>query len=108
MADGFQQIKKQAFRVLGPTLGILACVYFSYHAFQGDRGLGALIDLKEKVAAAQATARELERRRDHWKHRVGLISAASLDLDMLEERARVMLNVGFSRDHVILLDRGED
>ncbi|MEK9671579.1 MAG: septum formation initiator family protein [Rhodospirillaceae bacterium] len=102
MGSGLNQFKLKILQVLGPTLGILACAYFSYHAVHGDRGLTSLISLKEDVAEARAQADDLARRRGEWEHKVSLISAKSLDLDMLEERARIMLNVGFEQDHVIL------
>ena len=40
--------------------------------------------------------------RARWEHRVAMLSSRSLDLDLLEERARVMLNMGHARDVVIL------
>ena len=43
-------------------------------------------------------------RRKALQHRVKLLSPGSLDPDMLEERARFMLNYGFPDDAVILTD----
>lgn len=102
MVGGLNTFKRKLSQVMGPTLGILACAYFSYHTVHGDRGLTSLVALKDTVAKAEETASDLKQRRTHWEHRISLISAAGLDLDMLEERARIMLNVGFERDHVII------
>ena len=103
MASGLDNMKKNLRRTIGPTLAILACVYFAYHAVHGERGLAALVALQDRVAEAQQTADKVAAERAKWEHKVALLSSKHLDLDMLEERARVMLNVGYPRDEVILL-----
>tara|TARA_Y100000813_G_scaffold195684_1_gene177876 strand:- start:15 stop:347 length:333 start_codon:yes stop_codon:yes gene_type:complete len=105
MATRFASLKKKLVKALGPSVGILACAYFAYHTVHGDRGVTSLLMLQEKVAEAQAMADDLKAEREEWEHRVALLGSQSLDLDMLEERARVMLNVGFDRDYVIFLDK---
>jgi len=105
MATRFASVKKKLAAALGPSLGILACAYFAYHTVHGDRGVTSLMLMQEKVAEAQILADDLKARRDEWEHRVELLGSQSLDLDMLEERARVMLNVGFDRDYVIFFTK---
>lgn len=105
MATRIASLKNKLTKALGPSLGILACAYFAYHTVHGDRGITSMMVLQDKVAEAQILADELHERRDDWEHRVELLSSQALDLDMLEERARIMLNVGFERDYVILLNK---
>jgi cell division protein FtsB len=105
MATRFANLKKKLTKALGPSLGILACAYFAYHTVHGDRGVTSLMIMQEKVAEARIVADDLHAQREDWEHRVELLSSQALDLDMLEERARIMLNVGFDRDYVIFLDK---
>lgn len=87
--------------VVGPILGISAVVYFAYHAVEGDRGLIAWWNLKQQVASAQARFDDLSAQRVVLQHRVGLLHPENLDPDMLDERARLMLNYGQPGDIVI-------
>ncbi|PIW31270.1 MAG: septum formation initiator [Rhodospirillales bacterium CG15_BIG_FIL_POST_REV_8_21_14_020_66_15] len=105
MATRFASLKKKLAGALGPSLGVLACAYFAYHAVHGERGVTSLVLLQDKVAEAEILADDLKAQREEWEHRVELLSPQALDLDMLEERARLMLNVGFERDYVIFLGR---
>jgi cell division protein FtsB len=105
MASRFASLKKKLATALGPSLGILACAYFAFHTVHGDRGVTSLMVLQEQVAEAQILADDLKSQRDEWEHRVELLGSQTLDLDMLEERARVMLNVGFDRDTVIFFTK---
>ena len=49
-----QEFRARAQYVLGPLLGVLAVGYFAYHVVQGDRGLFAWWNIKQRVAAAKA------------------------------------------------------
>ena len=90
------------------TIAIVPALYFGfacylgYHTVQGDRGLVAWFNLTEQVetlegdiAVASAERRILERRVSH-------LQRENLDLDLLEERARVVLNLGHPDDRIIL------
>jgi len=59
-----------------------------------------------RFGEAAAHAMQVSRtERDAIKRRVSLLEPGSLDPDMLEERARLMLNYGHVDDIVILEDR---
>lgn len=95
------EIRARARHVVGPVLGICAVAYFAYHAVQGDRGLIAWVNLKQRVAAARADLDDLTAQREVLEHRVSLLHPESLDPDLLDERARLMLNYGHATDVVI-------
>lgn len=95
------EIRSRARHVVGPVLGICAVVYFAYHAVQGDRGLIAWWNLKQRVANAREVLDEITVQRKVLEHRVNLLHPESLDPDMLDERARVMLNYGHADDKII-------
>lgn len=97
-----QEIRARARFVVGPVLGVCAVGYFAYHVVHGDRGLIAWWNIKQRVQAAKAVSAQTRAERDVLEHRVQLMNPGSLDPDMLEERARLMLNYGYSDDIVIL------
>jgi cell division protein FtsB len=82
-----------------------ACVagYFIYHAVQGDRGILAWLRVNQQLEAAQQELAKSATDRAALEQRVALLSNSSLDLDMLEERARIMLNFSDPDDKVIFL-----
>ena len=90
---------------MGPFLGICAAAYFAYHAIQGDRGLMAWARLSLEVETSRGEREDLARRRAALEHRVKLLHPESLDPDMLDERARVMLNFGYPNELVIFVPR---
>jgi len=88
---------------------LLACltVYFAYHAVEGDRGVNAWWGLRQKIALADATLAALNSQRAGLEERVAHLRPESLDPDMLEERARVLLNFGRPDEIVILLPKAD-
>lgn len=96
------EIRTRARHIVGPALGICAVIYFTYHAVHGDRGLIAWRHLSQKVRTAREALAEASARRHLLEHRIKLLNPDSLDPDMLEERARLMLNYGYPDDIVIL------
>ncbi|MBL8631153.1 MAG: septum formation initiator family protein [Rhodospirillaceae bacterium] len=76
-------------------------VYFGYHAVQGDRGLIAWWNLRFEIERANATLAEVSAEKKALEHRVALLRSESLDPDMLEERARVMLGAVGPNDRIV-------
>ena len=86
-------------------LGACVAGYFVYHAVQGDRGILAWMQVNQQIKSAQAELNKSDDAREAMEQRVALLSNSSLDLDMLEERARVMLNFSHPDDVVIFTNR---
>ena len=82
-------------------MAICAIAYFAFHALQGDRGLLALWQLNQRIEVARTQLAETTRERTVLAHRVKLLARTSLDPDMLDERARIMLNYGHPNETVI-------
>ena len=82
-------------------LGACLAGYFVYHAVQGDRGIVAWMQLNQQIRVAEDELAKTDYERQEMEQRVALLSNTSLDLDMLEERARVMLNFAHRDDLVI-------
>ena len=85
-------------------LGACLAGYFVYHAVQGDRGIVAWMQLNQQIRVADDELSKTDHERQEMEQRVALLSNTSLDLDMLEERARVMLNFAHPDDLVIFLN----
>jgi cell division protein FtsB len=97
------ELRLRSGQIIGPIIGIFLIVYFVYHAVQGDRGLIAFWQLSKQITQAQGTHSILRHKRVELQNRVALLSPYSLNGDMLEERARVML--GFSKSNEIVIFR---
>ncbi len=77
--------------------------YFTYFAVKGDRGFFKYMYLQDKVAEAEQINSNYDKQLEEWEQRVKLLSSASLDLDLLDERARTVLNM-IGEDEFIILD----
>ena len=100
----FSELKLRGRHIVGPVLGICAVGYFAYHAINGDRGLLALRQLTQRVEMARIELDDIQSERQTLQSRVQLLYPDSLDADMLDERARIMLNFGYADDIVVLPD----
>jgi cell division protein FtsB len=82
-------------------MGAAVMVYFGYHAVQGDRGLIAWWNLRFEIERANVAAAEVSAEKKALEHRVSLLRSESLDPDMLEERARIMLGAVSPSDRIV-------
>ena len=88
-------------RHLPGLVGMCAVVYFGYHAIQGDRGLLTMIKLQNRISSIEAGLVVTRVEEAGLERRVSLMRPASLDRDMLEEQARLVLNYTHANDVVI-------
>lgn len=88
-------------QILVPILFAMMFGYFGYHLVNGDRGLLAMAHLQRETMIADQNLAEAETTRKIWERRVAALRNQSLDPDMLDERARVLLN--FSRKEDIIV-----
>ncbi len=100
------ELRARARYVIGPVLGMSAITYFGYHVLHGERGLLAWWQLRGRIVAARDSVAVVRAERRILENRVRLLHPESLDPDMLEERARVMLNYGHA-DEIIAIDGKE-
>jgi cell division protein FtsB len=80
--------------------------YFAYHAIHGSRGLIALSRVQGQIQQAEGTLGETRGERERMEHRALLLRPDNLDPDMLDERARAMLNFSSPDEIVIPLTPG--
>ncbi len=83
-------------------IGLIMVSYFAFHTLQGERGLLSYLRLSENLENAQAELGDLQQQAYRLEKRVTLLRTDSLDTDMLEERARAVLNYTRKNDIIIL------
>ncbi len=99
-------IKRYAGQVVRPVLGTLIVVYIGYLALQGDRGAFAYISYSQELDRASATLADVRLARERLERQVASLRSEHLDPDLLEERARIVLDVIGEDECVILLPEG--
>src|SRR5947209_10241435 len=87
------------------TIAALVIGYFGVNAYSGNRGLRAKQDLDQQIAELSAELDALKAERANWERRVSLLKSESIDPDMLDERARVLLNYADPRELTLRLKR---
>lgn len=85
----------------------LIFIYFSFYTVNGERGLLRYMYLSKEIKYAQSVADQYRAEKEQLEQKVRLLSSASLDLDLLEERTRTVLNFA-AEDEFIILDSAED
>src|SRR5437879_12884373 len=66
--------------------------YFGVNAYTGNHGLRAKQDLDQQIAQLTVELATLKAERMGWERRVSLLKSDNLDPDMLDERARALLD----------------
>ena len=66
--------------------------YFGVNAYTGNHGLRAKQDLDQHFAELSDELARLKKERAEWQRKVALLKSESIDPDMLDERARAVLN----------------
>jgi len=77
-------------------------IYFSFYAVRGERGLLKYMALNKEVAAARVVEEKFAQEKADWDNKVKRLSSESLDLDMLDQQARLVLNMVGQKEFVIL------
>jgi len=93
-----QQLKRALFF----SLCSVVLMYLGYHAVIGDRGFLAWLRLQKEAEVLAAELDEVRAERARLQHRVALMRPESLDPDMLDKRARELLNLTHPNEITIL------
>jgi cell division protein FtsB len=72
-------------------VGLGLCFYFSYHLLQGERSYFRLISLEQNISEMKKSNEKLKSEHDALETRVSMLRSGSIDKDLLEERARIVL-----------------
>lgn len=87
------------------SLGLGAAIlYLGAHAVTGRQGLVAYVDLQAQERALEQRVASLEEERAQLEARAARLRPETLDLDYLDERARITLAAGDSEELVFALE----
>lgn len=102
------EIRSRARFILPRVLAVCTVVYFAYHTVEGDRGFLTWLSLKQELAQLQDAKGELRAQREELEARVSLLRPDNLDPDLLEERAREVLNYGRENELIVITPQREN
>ena len=79
--------------------------YFGINAYTGRNGINARHGLDQQIADLAGEVERVKAERARWERRVALLKADRIDPDMLDERARQLLNYLDPHDVTIMVKR---
>lgn len=79
--------------------------YLGYSALNGQFGIESREDLLADITLLEARSNALQAQIDSYRHRASLFDARKLDPDILDERARELLNMANASDIIVMVDR---
>ena len=82
------------------SLGLIC--YFGYHAVQGKHGLKARAELNYRIERLETELAGLRAKRGLLERNVALMHPSKIDPDMLDEQARLLLNLAHPDDITIM------
>ena len=101
-------VTRNRFRAVLNTLALYAIAaaligYFGVNAYDGNYGLRAKQDLDLQISELTQELTALKTEHATWERRVALLRPQSIDPDMLDERARALLDYADPRDLTLRL-----
>ena len=94
-------VKRQAKAALPPLLFLALAGYFAWNATRGDLGLRAYAAREQDLARAETARAQAAEDVATWQRRVAALRPEHLDADVVDERARAMLNLADPADIVV-------
>jgi len=85
------------------VIATLLIGYFAVNAYTGEHGLIAKQDLDQEIGQLTAQLERARAERAVWERRVSLLKSDNIDPDLLDERARALLDYAAPHDLVLML-----
>jgi cell division protein FtsB len=83
------------------ALLVVIFVYLLFHAISGENGLISYVNIKKQIEEQSAALQRKNSELEMIKRKVELLSNQSLDLDLLEEQCRIVLNYCYPEEVII-------
>ena len=77
--------------------------YFFINAYKGKNGINARQGIDQQIVDLAGELDRVKAERTRWERRVALLKADRIDPDMLDERARQLLNYTDPRDVTVMI-----
>jgi cell division protein FtsB len=94
-------MKRHLRGAIAPVIFLAVTGYFCWNAVQGPHGLKAAAAQQAVLRQAQADLAASVAERGAWQRRVHALESDHLDRDMLDERARALLNLANPNDVIV-------
>jgi cell division protein FtsB len=85
------------------VMAALLIGYFGVNAFSGNHGIKAKQDIDQQITSLSAELTHLQVERGQWERRIALLKSNRIDPDMLDERARALLDYTHPNDLTLML-----
>ncbi len=96
-----RDMKRRMRGAIAPVVFLAVTGYFCWNAVQGPHGLKSAASEQAVLKQAQTELAAAEAERDAWQRRVHALESDHLDRDMLDERARALLNLANPSDIIV-------
>lgn len=96
------ELRRRLRTLFAALIGVGAVGYFGVHGILGDRGVGDWFELSGQIARLEQRTILNQGRIDILERRVRLLREESLDLDLLDERARHVLGLARTDEIIVL------
>jgi cell division protein FtsB len=96
-----RELKRRTRAVVAPVMFLAVTGYFCWNAVQGAHGLKSYAAQQLVLKQAQSDLALAQADRDAWLRRVHGLESEHLDRDMLDERARALLNFANPADIIV-------
>jgi cell division protein FtsB len=77
---------------------LIASSYFIFHTINGENGARSYIIVKRQITIQQGRLSSLKELEENLERKVKLLNHKAIDLDLLEERCRIILGYAFPCD----------
>jgi len=99
-----RRLKRNVAVSILPLVSAGFVLYLGYHGLYGDHGLMTMMQLNKEIRSLELDLSAMREDSAMLEHRIRLLRPESLDVDLLEERARDQL--GFARpEDLVIFDR---
>ena len=102
-----REIKRRLRSAIAPVFFFSLVAYFGWSATQGDHGLVAHAQRQKLLHQARDDLAKVQAERTEWERRVAALRTDHLDADLLDERARAMLNLSDPGDIIVPYPEGD-
>ena len=85
------------------VMAALLIGYFGVNAFSGNHGIKAKQDIDQQITSLSAELTHLQVERGQWERRIALLKSNRIDPDMLDERARALLDYTHPNDLTLMV-----
>ena len=108
MFVGMKKIIHFAKSLIGPFVALLFLTYVVYHLINGNRGMKSYLSLQQEIKEKNQMIAHLAIQKEELEKQVKSLGTKSLDIDLLEERIRIMLGLGGHKEVTVIYSEEDD